>query len=194
MRLRLVTRSLKPEGLSDEEFFHFCMANKELRVERNAEGEILIMPPTGSETGAFDLSLGSEIQVWNRKTRLGVAFGSSAGFTLPNTAVRSADVAWISRKRWNQVPEEDRRRFANICPDFVAEIMSPSDSLIDLQHKMQEWMENGCRLGWLIHPEKQKIYVYTAGNPEPEVLPFGKMDGRGVMPGLEVDLTEVFEN
>jgi Uma2 family endonuclease len=127
MRQVLVTRILKPEGMSEEEFFQFCIANKDLQVEKNSSGEILIMPPTGSETGAYDLALGSEIHLWNRKTNLGIAFDSSAGFTLPNKAVRSPDAAWISSGRWDQVAQEDRKKFAHICPDFVAEIASPSD-------------------------------------------------------------------
>jgi Uma2 family endonuclease len=193
MRQVLVTRTLKPEGMSEEEFFQFCVANKDIRVEKNSSGEILIMPPTGSETGIFDAGLTSEISAWNKKTKAGKVFGSSAGFTLPNKAVRSPDAAWISSGRWDQVAEDDRKKFAHICPDFIAEIAPPSDSVMDLQVKMEEWMENGCRLGWLIHPERKKVYVYTAGEREPEVLPFGKIIGGDILPGLEVDLNELFE-
>ncbi len=192
----LRTHTLKPEGLSEEEFFAFCVANKELRIERNRKGEIIIMPPTGSETGIFDLSLGSEIAFWNKQHKLGKTFGSSAGFTLPDGSVRSADVAWVSNDRWQLVPEIDRKRFAHICPDFVAEIKSPSDSIKDLRvkdlwEKMREWMENGCRLGWLINPEDRTYQVYTPDNHQPEALPLGGVKGGEVLPGLEIDLNEV---
>ncbi len=194
MRQKLVMHTLKPGGLTDEEFFAFCAANKELRIERNSKREILIMPPTGSETGAYDLSLGSEIRNWNRKTKLGIAFGSSAGFTLPNDAVRSADVAWMGKERWAMVPEADRKKFARICPDFVAEIKSPSDSVRDLKNKMREWLENGCRLGWLIDPDDRQVYVFTPSQSDPPALPLGKVSGADVLPGLEIDLNEIFEH
>lgn len=194
MRQRLVTHTLKPGGLTDEEFFAFCVANKELRIERNSNREMIIMPPSGSETGKYDAGLIIEIGIWNRKTKSGMVFGSSAGFTLPNDAVRSPDVAWISQERWVQVPEADRKKFAHICPDFVAEIKSPSDSVRDLQQKMQEWMANGCRLGWLIDPDARQVYVYTADDTNPPAQPFGRISGLHVLPELEVDLNEVFEN
>lgn len=187
----LRTHTLKPEGLSEEEFFAFCAANKELRIERNRKGEIIIMPPTGSETGIFDANLTIRIGSWNLQKGLGKVFGSSAGFTLPNEAIRSADAAWISNDRWESVPESDRKRFAHICPDFVAEIKSPSDSIKDLREKMREWLENGCRLGWLINPEDRTYQVYTPDNHEPEVLPLGVVKGGDVLPGLKIDLNEV---
>ena len=194
MRQKLVIDTLKPGGLTDEEFFAFCVANKELRIERNSKREILIMPPTGSETGFFNAGLVIRIGIWNEKTQLGLVFDSSAGFTLPNNAVRSADAAWISRERWAMVPEADRKKFARICPDFAAEIKSPSDSVRDLKNKMREWLENGCRLGWLIDPEDRQVYVYTPVQPDPPALPLGRVDGANVLPGLEIDLNEIFEH
>ncbi|MBD0260925.1 MAG: Uma2 family endonuclease [Cytophagales bacterium] len=194
MHQKLVIDTLKPGGLTDEEFFAFCVANKELRIERNSKREILIMPPSGSETGFFNAGLIIEIGVWNRQTGLGIVFDSSAGFTLPNKAVRAADVAWMGKERWEAVPEADRKKFARICPDFVAEIKSPSDSVRALQEKMREWLENGCRLGWLIDPEDRQVYVYTPGQPDPPALPLGKVNGAGVLPGLEIDLNEIFEH
>jgi Uma2 family endonuclease len=194
MRQRLVIDTLKPGGLTDEEFFAFCVANKELRIERNSKHEISIMPPSGSETGLFNAGLVIEIGAWNRQTKLGVVFDSSAGFTLPNDAVRAADAAWISKERWAMIPEANRKKFARICPDFVAEIKSPSDSVRALQHKMREWVENGCRLGWLIDPEARQVYVYTPDQLDPPALPLGKVSGAGVLPGLEIDLSEIFEH
>ncbi len=194
MRQKLVIDTLKPGGLTDEEFFAFCLANKELRIERNSRRERLIAPPSGSETGLFNAGLVIEIGVWNRQTRLGIVFDSSAGFTLPNEAVRAADVAWISKKRWEAVPEANRKKFARICPDFVAKIKPPSDSVRDLKNKMRAWMENGCRLGWLIDPDDRQVYVYTPSQPDPPALPLGKVSGADVLPGLEIDLNEIFEH
>lgn len=194
MRQKLVIDTLKPGGLTDEEFFAFCVANKELRIERNSKREILIMPPSGSETGSFNAGLVIEIGVWNRQTKLGVVFDSSAGFTLSNDAVRAADVAWMGKDRWGTIPEANRKKFARICPDFVAEIKSPSDSVRDLKNKMREWLENGCRLGWLIDPEDRQVYVYTPSQPDPPALPLGEVNGAGVLPGLEIDLNEIFEH
>ncbi len=176
--------------MTEDEFFWFCAANPDLRIERNKHGQILFMSPTGSETGIFDLSLGTAIEIWNRQHKAGKTFGSSAGFTLPDTSVKSADVAWISNERWEQVSAKDRKKFAHICPDFVAEIKSPSDSWAELQAKMAEWRTNGCKLGWLIDPAKKKIEIYTlaqtyTGNWN-EVL------GEDVMFGLCINLTEVF--
>jgi Uma2 family endonuclease len=125
---------------------------------------------------------------------LGIIVDASGGFTLPNDAVRVADVAWISKDRWATLPEADRRKFARICPDFVAEIKSPSDSVRDLRNKMREWMDNGCRLGWLIDPEDRQVYVYTPSQPDPPALPLGKVSGARVLPGLEIDLNEIFEH
>jgi Uma2 family endonuclease len=186
--------TLKPGGLTDEEFFAFCLANKELRIERNSKRGILIMPPSGSETGSFNAGLVIEIGVWNRQTKSGIVFDLCAGFTLPNDAVRAADVAWISKERWAMVPDTDRKKFARICPDFVAEIKSPSDSVQALRNKMREWVENGCRLGWLIDLEVRQVYVYTPALLEPPALPLGKVSGTDVLPGLQIDLSEIFEH
>ncbi len=194
MRQKLVIDTLKPGGLTDEEFFAFCVANKELRIERNNKREILIMPPSGSETSSFNAGLVIRIGIWNYQTNLGIVFESSGGFTLPNDAVRAPDVAWISKDRWETIPEANRKKFARICPDFVAEIKSPSDSVWDLKNKMREWVENGCRLGWLIDPEAGQVYVYTPAQPDPPALPLGRVDGAGVLPGLEIDLNEIFEH
>lgn len=194
MRQKLVIDTLKPGGLTDEEFFAFCVANKELRVERDKKREISIRLLWDSEKDVLNTRLIDEIGIWNDRKNLGVVFDSSAGFTLPNKAVRAADVAWISKDRWETLPEVNRKKFARICPDFVAEIKSPSDSVRDLRNKMWEWMENGCRLGWLIDPEDRQVYVYTPSQTDPPALPLGKVSGVDVLPGLEIDLNEIFEH
>ncbi len=186
--------TLKPGGLTDEEFFAFCVVNKELRVERDQERAISIRLLWDSETGVLSTRLPGEIDRWNDRKNLGTVVDASTGFTLLNDAVRSADVAWISKERWAMVPEADRKKFARICPDFVAEIKSPSDSVRDLKNKMREWMENGCRLGWLIDPDDRQVYVFTPSQSDPPALPLGKVSGADVLPGLEIDLNEIFEH
>jgi len=178
------------DRMTEDEFYRFCGMNPNLPVERNKQGQLLLMSPTGSKTGLFDLLLGFTIETWNRQQHLGKTFGSGAGFTLPDTSIKSADVAWIANVRWEAVPADDQRRFAHICPDFVAEIKSPSDSWPDLQQKMHEWRENGCRLGWLIDPENEKIEIYTLDQPYSGN--WKEVSGGDVLPGLTCNLTEVF--
>lgn len=179
------------DRMTEDEFFWFCTANPDLRVERNKHGQIMLMSPTGSETGIFDSELTGELIIWNRKYKLGKVFGSSAGFTLPDNSVKSADVAWIRNERWENLPANDRKKFAHICPDFVAEIQSPSDSHTELRGKMAEWIGNGCRLGWLINPAKRKVEIYTPENTS--AGDWNNLSGGGVLPGLHLNLTEVFE-
>ena len=144
----------------EDEFFAFCQSNKELRIERNAQQEIIIMAPAGSETDSKNTELTAELIFWNRKTKSGRVFGPSAGFTLPNGAMRSPDAAWIPNEKWYALPTEQRKKFAPICPDFIVEMRSQSDSLQRLQAKMGEWMENGCRLAWLIDPNKEQVQIF----------------------------------
>ncbi len=194
MRHKLVIDTLKPGGLTDEEFFAFCVANQGLRVERDKKRNISIRLLWDSETGVLNTSLPGEIGRWNDRNNLGAVVDVSAGFTLANDAVRAADVAWISKDRWETIPEANRKKFARTCPDFVAEIKSPSDSVRDLKNKMREWVENGCRLGWLIDMEARQVYVYTPAQLDPPALPLGKVNGADVLPGLEIDLNEIFEH
>jgi Uma2 family endonuclease len=144
----------------DEYFFALCQANRDLRLERDADGNIILMPPTGSETGRYNVELSTEVVIWNRKTKSGYVFDSSTGFTLPNSAVRSPDVSWIRKERWDHLPKEKQEKFAPICPDFVIEIRSRTDSIHELKAKMEEYRENGCQLGWLIDRiEKPSIFI-----------------------------------
>ena len=138
---------LRPLTISDEKFWELCVANPELRLERTAEGEVIFMPPAFSDTGARNLDIAAQLWVWNQRTGLGRAFDSSAGFTLPNGAIRSPDAAWIRKERWNTLTRQEQTRFAFICPDFVVELRSHSDKLADVREKMAEYMRNGARLG-----------------------------------------------
>lgn len=179
-------------GLTDEQFFHFCQENDTLRIEKNSKGEIIIMAPTGSETGRFNSSINLEIGLWNKEKKLGYIFDSSTGFTLPNGSVRSADAAFILKDRWKEVPKEERKKFAPICPDFVIEILSETDSKFYLNDKMNDWMTNGCRLAWLIDPKEKVTKVYRPGK-EAEAIPFSKnLNGEDVLPNFTLDLTKIF--
>ncbi len=148
--------------MTDEDFYAFCINNPELRIERNANGKIIIMPPTTSETGRYNSELHIEIGIWNRKHKLGTTFDSSTGFKLSNGADRSPDTAWITNERWDALPAEQKKKFAPIVPDFVLELRSNDQSLTELREKMDEYMDCGCRLGWLIDPQNRRTYVYSA--------------------------------
>ena len=133
--------------LTSEQFYQLCQANPDLKLERNANGELIVMPPTGGETGKRNSNINLQIGNWNQQTQLGEVFDSSTGFTLPNGADRSPDAAWVEKSRWSALTAEQREKFIPLCPDFVIELLSPNDSLKKTQDKMQEYIENGCRLG-----------------------------------------------
>lgn len=137
-------------GLTDEQFYQLCIANEEWRLELTAEGELIIMPPTGGESGIRNADLTTDLNLWNRETKLGKVFDSSTEFRLPNGAYRSPDASWVLLERWKALSSEQRRRFPPLCPDFVIELRSESDSLTKLRSKMREYQANGTRLGWLI--------------------------------------------
>lgn len=147
--------------MTDEQFFNFCQLNPDYRLERTATGELIIMPPTGSESGNRNFNLIVQLGIWLEQDGTGIGFDSSTGFKLPNGAQRSPDAAWIKLERWHQLTLEQKTRFAPICPDFVVEIASPSDSLTLLKDKMQEYMENGSSLGWLIDRQNRLVYIYS---------------------------------
>lgn len=178
--------------VSDDELFELCRRNRELRVERTAEGEIIIMPPTGSETGRRGFELTVQFGDWVRRDGRGVGFDSSAGFLLPNGAERSPDLAWIERSRWAQIPPEQQRRFAPICPDFVVELLSPRDDVGEIQATLREYIACGARLGWLIDPDRRRLEVYRPGRPPEMVENPATIAGDPEMSGLVIDLTRIF--
>lgn len=192
--MRLAINIPQIDVFSDDELYSFCRANPELRIERNEKGQIIIMPPTGIETSFRNSDLLTEINLWNRKTRLGRVSDSNGGYTLPDSSMRAPDVAWISNEQLALLPLSDLKRFAHVCPDFIVELMSESDELSDLKDKMVKWIENGVRLGWLIDPRKRQTYVYRAGSGiDYEVVSFDeKLSGDDVLPGLELKLSDIF--
>jgi Uma2 family endonuclease len=157
--------SVQRTRLTKKQFARLCQENRDLRFELTAQQELVIMPPAGSETGWRNGILTSYLVTWARSDRTGLAFDSSAGFTLPNSAIRSPDAAWVRGERWTALSQDQRKEFAPLCPDFVVELRSPTDRLSDLQYKMQEYSDNGARLGWLIDPIDKRVYVYRPGQP-----------------------------
>jgi Uma2 family endonuclease len=147
-------------GLSDEELLKFCIENDHLRIERDAHGNILIMTPVTSITGNRNFNLATELGIWNKRHRRGKCFDSSAGFILPDTSMRSPDVAFVRNENIAKLDKEDKKGFFKICPDFVIELKSSTDSLKSLQRKMKDYISNRCALGWLVDADNQKVYVY----------------------------------
>jgi Uma2 family endonuclease len=178
--------------LSDEQFFQLCHDNSELRFERNSQGDITIMAPAGGETSARNADVNADLVLWNRRTKLGIVFDSSGGFKLPNGSDRSPDASWIAKERWEALTLEERSRFAPICPDFVMELMSPSDSLKTLQAKMQEYMDNGARLGWLINRRDREVEVYRIGQPKEVLKSPQSLTGEDILPDFVLDMTTIW--
>jgi Uma2 family endonuclease len=178
------------DTLTDEELFRICSANKELRIERDELGQLIIMSPVGSFSSNKNFVLNGLFFQWvNAHLDLGYAFDSSGGFLLPDKSMRSADAAWVKKERWESLTLDAQKKFAPICPDFVIELRSDSDSLIQLKKKMGKWMANGCLLAWLIDPIGKKVYTYKQNAPVSEVIDSTKkLSGENVLPGFELDL------
>jgi Uma2 family endonuclease len=174
--------------ITEGEFFKFCQLNRELRIERTSDGEIVIMPPTGGNTGRRNPALTRRLDCWAEQEGTGISFDSSTGFTLPNGAIRSPDAAWVKRVRWEALTQEQREEFPPLCPDFVVELRSPSDATETLHAKMREYLANGALLGWLIDPIEKKVYIYRP-NAEVTCLDNPKTaSGDPVLPGFVLDV------
>jgi Uma2 family endonuclease len=179
--------------MTDEQFFEFCQVNRDLHIERNKYGEILIMPPTGSETGNRENNILGQLWVWSEQDGTGITFSSSTGFKLSTGAERSPDASWIKLERWNALSLEQQQKFAPICPDFVVELRSPSDNLQPLQEKMQEYMrEPGIQLGWLIDRKYHKVYIYRPDRLEECLDQPTTISGDPVLPGFILDMSKVW--
>ena len=178
--------------VSDRELELIARDNPDARIETDSQGQVIFMPPTGGETSDRNSELIFQVKLWNKQNRLGKVFDSSGGFRLSNGAVRSPDVSWIPIAAWNSLTREQRRKYLPIDPDFVIELMSPTDVLKDAKDKMREYMDCGVRLGWLINPDEMQVEIYRQGE-DPEVLDRPKtLAGEGIMPNLVVDLSEIF--
>ncbi len=179
--------------MSQEQFAELAQINQDVRLELTAKGELVIMPPTGGETGNKNFDLTGQLWLWNRQKCLGKAFDSSTGFVLPNGANRSPDASWIRMERWSALTSEQRKKLLPLCPDFAVELVSESDRLSKTQEKMQEYLENGLRLGWLIDPKTKIVEIYRP-NQAVEVLEFPlTLSGEDVLPDFTLSLAEIWD-
>ncbi|MBE7381028.1 MAG: Uma2 family endonuclease [Leptolyngbya sp. SIO1E4] len=179
--------------VTQAQFETIAFANRDLRIERSAEGELIVNPPTGGETGHRNIKIAYFLVKWiEEQGGHGIAFDSSTGFKLPNSANRSPDASWIRSERWEDLSPEQRQGFMPLCPDFVIELRSPSDSLLKLQNKLQEYLENGASLGWLINPQDRQVEIYRSGQ-QTEVLENPEtLLGEDILPGFVLDLRRVW--
>ncbi len=180
--------------LTDEKFAELAAANDNLRLELTAKGELIIMPPTGGETGNRNFEIYVDLGIWNRQTRLGKAFDSSTGFRLPNGATRSPDLSWIRIERWEVLTREQRKKFLPICPDFVVELVSETDDLAEVRQKMQEYLENGLLLGWLIIPKSRTVEVFRMNREVERLEGVLSLSGEDVLPGFVLNLQPIWDN
>ncbi len=179
--------------VTQEQFAALAASNRELQLERTAKGELIVNPPTGWETGKRNWSISGELYIWWRNAgEPGEAFDCSTGFILPNGANRSPDASWISQERWDALTDAQKGTFPNICPDFVVELRSGYDALKPLQEKMQEYMENGAKLGWLIDPQSKIVEVYRAGLAVEILSNPTELSGEEVLPGFVLNMRRVW--
>jgi Uma2 family endonuclease len=178
--------------MTEEQFYQFCLANRDLRIERSASGEVIVMPPAFSDTGNRNFNIVVQLGSWAERNGAGLGFDSSSGFTLPNGATRSPDAAWIKLERWNALAEKQKASFAPICPDFVIELRSSSDTLVGLQDKMKEYIANGTMLGWLIDRKNRKVYIYRP-HRELEILEAPEtISGDPELPGFVLVMAKIW--
>lgn len=180
------------DSISDRALEQLCRENPELRFETDKDGKLIIMSPTGSESGKRNGDLFGQVWYWNRQCKLGIVFDSSTGFKLSNGATRSPDVSWIASDRWNSLSDKQKRGFAPIDPDFVIELMSPTDDLVTTQKKMKEYIDCGVRLGWLINPDEKQVEIYRLDRDIQVLSNPDNLSGEDLLPGLTIDLADIF--
>ncbi len=191
--MTIITLDLNPIiQLTDEQFFQLCQHHRDYQFERTKLGELIIMTPTGSETSNRNMELSFQLQAWSRKYKLGFAFDSSGGFKLPNGAERSPDASWVRKERWNALTLEQQQKFAPLCPDFVLELLSPTDSLPKTRAKMVEYIENNARLGWLIDRKNKQVEIYRPGKEVEIRLSPVTLSGEDVLPHFVLELKEIW--
>jgi len=177
------------DNMSDDEFFDFCANNKNVRIERDENHQIYIMAPAGILSSSQNFEIAGQLYLWNKITKHGIAFDSSAGFYLPDGSMLNPDAAWISKETWDNIEPEEKKKFAYTTPDFIVELMSPSDRLNHAKQKMDKWIKNGVKLGWLIDPKNQQTFIYRADGTVDKITFDKKLSGENVLPGFELDLT-----
>ncbi|MEC4983470.1 MAG: Uma2 family endonuclease [Oscillatoria sp. PMC 1068.18] len=192
--MNTLTLNLTPVfKLNNEQFEQLAAANQNLGLELNATGELIIMPPTGGETGNRNFEIYIDLGNWNRQNKSGKAFDSSTGFRLPNGATRSPDLSWITTEKWDNLTAEQRKRFLPLCPDFVVELVSESDDLATTQAKMAEYLANGLRLGWLINPKSKTVEIYRPNQPVETLQSPNNLSGENVLPGFVLNLQPIWD-
>jgi Uma2 family endonuclease len=180
------------QQMTTAEFYEFCLANRDLRIERNASGDAIVMPPAFADIGNRNFKFALQLGNWAEKDGTGESFDSSAGFTLPNGATRSPDASWIRSERWNALTEEQKASFAPICPDFVIELRSASDRLSTLQDKMQEYIDNGALLGFLIDRKNRTVHLYRP-HQTPQILENPEaVEGSPELPGFMLKMAKIW--
>jgi Uma2 family endonuclease len=189
-RRRAVIKLVMPPGLrvSDYDFWRLCQLNPDLRLERDASGELIVMPPAAPDSGHRNAGITAQLWNWNQKSGLGVDFDSSAGFTLPNTAIRGPDASWMTRARWDALSKQEREKFSHICPDFVVELRSKNDDMSTLRRKMEEYITQGIKLGWFIDPRGGTVEIYRPGQSVEVLKRPAMLSGENVLPGFILDL------
>ncbi len=180
-------------AMTPDEFYQFCQQNPDMWAELTSQGEVVFMPPAGGTSSAANALITAALIRWAMQNNDGVVFDSSAGFILPNGAVRSPDASWVRRQRLARLTRQQLERFLPLCPDFVIEVASPSDRLADLQTKMEEYITNGAQLGWLIFPDARTVYVYRLDQPAQRLNNVDKVDGAPVLAGFTLDLRPVWD-
>ena len=187
--MNTVVLNLEPIAhLTDEQFYQLCIANRDLSLEMNAAGELIIVPPVGGESGNQEASLITDLEIWNRQTKLGKVFSSSTIFILPNGAKRSPDAAWVKLERWSALTAEQRKKFPPLVPDFLIELRSETDRLTLLRGKMEEYRQNGLRLGWLINPQDREVEIYRLGQAVEVISTPAVISGEDVLSGFELQV------
>jgi Uma2 family endonuclease len=183
------TITLEPAiALSEDQFYHLCGQNPDLKFERNPDGELIIMPPTGGETGKNNATLIARFVIWNETYNLGIVFDSSTCFRLPQGGDRSPDISWVRQDRWDTLTPEEKRKFPPLCPDFVLELLSPTDKLATTQAKMREYLNSGTQLGWLIDPENRQVEIYRPDQEVEIILAPSELSGEHVLPQFMLNL------
>ena len=189
--MNTVVLNLNPiTHLTDEQFYQLCLANRDLSLEMNAAGELIIVPPVGGESGNREADLITDLNIWNRQTKLGIVFSSSTIFSLPNGGDRSPDAAWVEKSRWDSLNEKQKQGFPPICPDFVIELRSQSDALKPLQSKMQEYLASGLKLGWLIDPQNNRVEIYRQNQSTKIIQLPAQLSGESTLPGFTLDIQQ----
>ena len=181
-----------PPNMTDDQLFEFCQIHQDLRIERTADAELIIMPAAGGETGNRNAILTASLTVWALQDDTGEVFDSSTGFYLPNGAMRSPDGSWVNRSKLTQLTAEQKEKFLPICPEFVVELMSPSDNLATVCDKMQEYIDNGAQLGWLLDPRGQTAHIYRPNQPVEILDSPSQLYGDPVLPGFVLNLERIW--